>query len=493
MSEINKLIENIGQDAQKGKILLIGDIMLDQYVKGSVSRISPEGPIPVFHVSNENHVLGGVGNVLANLASLKVDSFVISLVGDDENGHLLSNIITASHIPTDGLIKDKDRPTITKTRYVSQNQQLLRVDREDSAAISNDLEKKILSLAEKQIHDTAIMVLSDYGKGVLTPSLIQSLIALARQNDITVLVDPKGNDYSIYKGATILTPNRKELSEATHGMATRSDDDIEQAAQKLIDDHDIEYVFATRSEDGISVIPKKGSPTHLRTKSIEVYDVSGAGDTVVAVTAAVLAAGGDLIGAAKVANIAGAIVVSKSGTATVTKNEISQYINKNTAKLLEATPRDLAKDQIKKWQEKGLKVGMTGGCFDIIHYGHVNYLAKAKEKCDRLVVCLNHDASVRILKGETRPINDQNARASVIAALSSVDMVVFFGAEKPEEDNTPSDIIAYLQPDILMKGGDYTVDQLPEGKIVLSYGGQVEIMPLYEGYSTTNIIEKSKS
>jgi len=489
MNNINDLIESIGQ----GKILLIGDIMLDQYIKGGVSRISPEGPIPVFHVLSEDQVLGGAGNVLANLASLGVKPHIIGLIGDDENGRALTNTIKSLGIETDGLIQDSSKPTIVKTRYVSQNQQLLRVDREDASAITKNIEDKILSLATKQINDSSIMILSDYGKGVLTPTLVQSLIALAKKKDIPVLVDPKVHDYDVYKGATIVTPNKKELSAATNNMPTATDEDVTAAAKNIMSNHDIEFVFATRSEDGISVIPKKGEVTHLRTKSIEVYDVSGAGDTVVAVTAAVLAAGGDLVSAAKIANIAGAVVVSKSGTATVTKQEIQNHLSDNQTKLLGATPIGAAKDQIEKWQAKGLKVGFTNGCFDIVHYGHVNYLARAKEKCDRLVMALNHDTSVRILKGPTRPINDENARAAVIAALSSIDLVVLFGAQKEGEDNTPCEIVGYLKPDVLMKGGDYTIDQLPEGKVALSYGGQVEIMPLYEGYSTTNIIEKSKS
>lgn len=488
MSDFNKLIKNIGQ----GKILLIGDIILDQYIKGSVSKISPEGPIPVLNITSENQVLGGAGNVLANLCSLGLSPTCIGLVGNDDNGHIIRNKILSLGANTNHIISDDAKPTIVKSRFVSQNQQLLRVDRENTTPISASIKSDILSRAKNEIHDTSILILSDYGKGILSLDLIQSLISLAKENDIPVLVDPKGNDYTIYNGATIITPNRNELSQATNNMATATDNDIELAAQKIIQQCHIDYIFATRSEDGISVIPKTGAAIHLRTKSIEVYDVSGAGDTVVAATAAALAAGGDLVDAAKIANIAGAIVVAKSGTATVTISEIENYIQKNTPKTLSAKSWEDTIDQIDKWQAKGLKVGFTNGCFDIIHYGHVHYLARAKEKCDRLVVGLNHDKSVRILKGKTRPINDQNARAAVMAALSCVDAVVYFGAQNDGDDNTPCAIVDALKPDILMKGGDYTIDQLPEGKVAQSYGGTVEIMPLYEGYSTSNIIEKSK-
>ncbi len=488
MNDFNQLIKDLG----KGKILLIGDIMLDQYIKGTVRKISPEGPIPVLNITSENQVLGGTGNVLANLCALGVKAICIGLIGNDDNGQIIRNKISSFGANTDNIISNDEKPTIVKTRFVSQNQQLLRVDRENTATISTAIKDDILTRAKNEIHDASILILSDYGKGLLSPDLIQSLIHMAKDNNVPVLVDPKGSDYTIYKGATIITPNRNELSQSTNNMATATDNDIEIAANILIQQCHIDYVFATRSEDGISVIPRDGTPTHLRTKSIEVYDVSGAGDTVVAVTAAALAAGGDLIDAAKIANIAGALVVAKSGTATVTVSEIENYIQKNAPKILGAKSLEETKDQIDKWQAKGLKVGFTNGCFDILHYGHVNYLARAKEKCDRLVIGLNHDKSVKILKGETRPINDQNARAAVMAALSSVDAVVYFGADVEGGDNTPCAIVDALKPDIFMKGGDYTIDQLPEGKVVQSYGGQVKIMPLYDGYSTTNIIEKSK-
>ncbi len=488
MSNFNQLIKNLN----KGKILLVGDIMLDQYIKGKVSKISPEGPIPVLNITSEEQVLGGAGNVLANLCALGLNPICIGLIGNDDNGKIICNKMKSLGANTDNIIKSDEKPTIVKTRFVSQNQQLLRVDRENTQTISTAIKEDILRRAKKEMSEASILILSDYGKGVLSQDLIQSLIHLGNENNIPVLVDPKGNNYTIYNGATIITPNRNELSHATNHMATATDYDIEHAAQKLMEECNINFVFATRSEDGISVIPNQGTPTHLRTKSIEVYDVSGAGDTVVAVTAAALAAGGDLIDAARIANIAGAIVVAKSGTATVTITEIENYIQKNSPKTIGARSWEDTKDQIDKWQAKGLKVGFTNGCFDILHYGHVNYLARAKEKCDHLIIGLNHDKSVKILKGDTRPINDQNARATVIAALSSVDAVVYFGADIEGQDNTPCEIVNFLKPDILMKGGDYTIDQLPEGKVVQSYGGQVEIMPLYEGYSTTNIIEKSK-
>ena len=489
MSNFNDLVGNFNQ----GNILLVGDIMLDEYVRGDVSRISPEGPIPVLKVLNQDNVLGGAGNVLANLKAIGANATFIGVIGDDSAGQTISEKIRDCGSDTNALIIDKARPTTVKTRFMAQNQQLLRVDNEDGSTISAQIESQILKSAQSHISNANIMVLSDYGKGVLTPSLIRALIKMAQDKNIPVMVDPKGTDYSVYSGATLLTPNKKELSEATNHMPVKTNADVVTAARYLIKEFDIKNVMATRSDDGISVIPHQGDASHYRTKSIAVYDVSGAGDTVVAVTAACLAAGGSFDDAAQISNAAGAIVVAKVGTATLTQKEILNYLgDTDSVQNLGVTDLDRAKDQIRKWQAQGLKVGFTNGCFDILHYGHVNYLAQAKQKCDRLVLGLNHDKSVKILKGDTRPINDEGARASVMAALSSIDMVVYFGAQNPDDDNTPCEIVGFLKPDILMKGGDYTIDQLPEGQVALSYGGQVEIMPLYDGYSTTNIIEKSK-
>ncbi len=492
-------LKQVIQGFMEQKILLIGDVMLDSFVYGEVSRISPEGPIPVLLKSKEEMMLGGAGNVFANLQALGCDTNFIGVIGHDNAGHQISDMVSEKGGNAASLIATNTRPTTLKTRYVSQNQQLLRVDQEDAGNVSDDIQQKIFEKAETLIMDAKVLILSDYGKGILTPILIQKLIKLAKKNNVPVIVDPKGKDFSIYKGATIVTPNRNELSLATGGLAVKSDDEIEAAAKALIKQSGIESVFATRSEDGMSVIGKKGNAIHLDTKAQEVFDVSGAGDTVVASIAASIAAGANNENAAQIANVAGGLAVAKLGTAIIRQDELSQAAAENNLPVIKAhgismiADTESAVEKIKLWQSQGLKVGFTNGCFDIVHYGHVNYLSQAREKCDRLVVGLNHDQSVRVLKGESRPINDEMARATVIAALGSVDMVVFFGAEKAGEDNTPFALVDVLRPDILMKGGDYTIDQLPEGQVVLAYGGEVDIMPLYEGYSTTNIIEKSAS
>ena len=445
-------------------------------------------------------MLGGAGNVYANLKALGTNVHMFSVVGDDDAATKINNIINDLGINKTYLIVDNSRPTIEKTRYISQNQQLLRVDYERLDPLSDFVQRDMLSQIEAIIGDMAVIVLSDYGKGVLTPWLIHKLIRLGKKNKIPVIVDPKGKDFSLYKGATIVTPNKKELSEATQGHDVKTDQDIEAACSKLIKQSGIETVFATRSEDGMSVVSKKSDAIHLPTQAQEVYDVSGAGDTVVAAIAASIAADASYEEAAKIANIAGGLAVAKVGTAIIRQDELSQAAENQDNKPAIQKPYGIssifsdwneAKEKVQAWQAQGLKVGFTGGCFDILHYGHVNYLNKARDKCDRLVLALNHDQSVRILKGPTRPINDEMARATVMAALGCIDMVVFFGAKKEDEDNTPCALIDVVRPDILMKGGDYTVDQLPEGKVVLAYGGEVDIMPLYEGYSTTSIIEKS--
>jgi D-beta-D-heptose 7-phosphate kinase/D-beta-D-heptose 1-phosphate adenosyltransferase len=306
-----------------------------------------------------------------------------------------------------------------------------------------------------------------------------------------VLVDPKGLDFSIYNGADIITPNRKELSQAVGGLPTKTDEEIMVAANKIRATCDIKTVVATRSEDGMSIIGE-GQPLHLKTQAREVFDVSGAGDTVIATIAAAWGTGANLQQAVMLANMAGGIVVGKVGTTPIRSQELLEALQ-GVESLGHQAPLmgwDAAEEIVRGWKAKGLKVGFTNGCFDILHYGHVNYLNHARGQCDRLIVGLNHDVSVKILKGPSRPVNDEVARATVMGALGAVDLVVLFGAEKTGDDNTPCAIIEKLQPDIFFKGGDYTLETLPEAKIVQSYGGEVSIMNLYEGYSTTGTIEK---
>lgn len=487
-------------------VLVIGDVMLDRFIYGRVDRISPESPVPVLAAESTETMLGGAGNVVANLVSLGAKPVIVSVKGNDEAGSAIDDILRAQNVDTGGMMVDADRPTICKNRYIGRNQHLLRVDFEEVRDLSPALEEKALDFIREALDGADSVVLSDYGKGVLTDKVITETIKAANAKGVPVIVDPKRADYSIYGGATAITPNRKELSAATDGMAVGSDAEIEAACAALLDKVSAEAIVATRSEAGMSAVPRDGAPVHIRHTIHEVFDVSGAGDTVVAVVAAALGAGAALPVAATLANMAGGIAVSQIGTSQVKTDEIEAALlggDQETGQAEEKTARhstrmphvcadDAAAAQIRDWQAQGLRVGFTNGCFDILHFGHVSYLNNARDKCDRLVVGLNHDQSVRILKGPERPVNDENARAAVIGALGSVDMVVFFGATAAGEDNTPCGVLDILRPDVIFKGGDYKIEDLPEAKVVLAYGGAVDIMPLYEGHSTTGIIEKSR-
>lgn len=473
-------------------ILVVGDIMLDQFVYGHVERISPESPVPVLSIARETMMLGGAGNTLCNLAHLGCKGSVLSVVGDDAHGKTVRGMAIELGLDVSGLVASDERPTSVKTRFLAGHQQLLRSDFEHVRDLPSQYENMLLERAKTLMAGVKCVVLSDYGKGVLTPRVIRAIIDLAKAHGALVLVDPKGKDYSKYRGADIVTPNKKELSEASGGAKLGDDSQVVEAANHVIENCGIGAVVATRSQDGMSVIRAGQEPVHIRSAAdIEVFDVSGAGDSVIATLAASLAVGADLAQAAGLANIAGSIVVAKVGTAPIRAQELIDALEQRDGLahggIMSAQE---AAEQISRWKARGQTVGFTNGCFDVLHYGHVTYLADARKKCDRLVVGLNRDASIRILKGETRPVHEENARAGVLAALASVDMVVLFGAHNTGEDNTACALIEQLQPDIYFKGGDYTIDQIPEAPSVLKSGGIVDIMPVYEGHSTTNSIKK---
>ncbi len=492
-------------------VLVAGDLMLDRFVYGDVHRISPESPVPVLSIRSEDAMLGGAGNVLSNLHGLGVRPVLLAAVAADEPGTRLRGLVRACGADETLLLEVSDRPTTIKTRYLAAHQQLLRTDFEKIKALEPAAEQALLAKAERAIKGAGAVVLSDYGKGVLTPVVIEGLIRLARAQNIPVLVDPKGGDYAIYRGAAVVTPNRKELSEATKGAATGSDQEVVAAATGLIERTGINAVVATRSQDGMSIVRARADgkgyeePVHLRTQALEVFDVSGAGDTVIATIAAGLAVGADLVQAAALANVAAGVVVAKVGTAPILQADLQSRL-KTTDVDVRADGAGAARvidrfheapvcswaeaaDQVRRWKIRGLKVVFTNGCFDILHRGHVDYLNQARARCDRLVIGLNADASVRRLKGAGRPVNDQDARAAVLAALGAVDMVVIFGSEAAEDDK-PLEIIRALSPAMAFKGGDYRMEDLPEAALVKSLGGEMVIMPHYEGHSTTGTIKK---
>ncbi len=487
------------------RVVVVGDIMLDRFVYGDVERISPEAPIPVLKVRHETTMLGGAGNVLSNLRGLDVAATVVSVIGADAPGRDVRALVTERGAPADGLVETGDRPTIIKTRFLAAHQQLLRTDYEQALAIPASVEDRVIDRATAALEGAGALILSDYGKGVLTPRVITALMDAARGMGIPVLVDPKGGDYGIYRGAYAVTPNRKELGEATGGLPTGTDAAVVAACQALMARAGIDNVVATRSQDGMSVVPKDGQPIHLRTEALEVFDVSGAGDTVIAAIAAALAAKAGLREAACIANCAGGIVVAKVGTAAIRRAELREALLHRDLALSAGGDAGVvdrvrearivregeARDIVRRWQARGLRIGLTNGCFDIVHPGHVGYLNRARDRCDRLVVGLNSDASVRRLKGPARPVNDEQARAMVMAALGSVDLVVLFGDDPAEEDKA-SRLVESLRPDIYFKGADYTEDQIPEAKVARGYGGDVCLVPLHEGHSTTATISRMK-
>ncbi|MCB9978945.1 MAG: D-glycero-beta-D-manno-heptose-7-phosphate kinase [Rhodospirillales bacterium] len=498
---LGQIIESMAGKA----ILVVGDIMLDRFVSGTVERISPESPVPVLSIRRENRMLGGAGNVVSNLSGLKSRPILVSLTGSDEDGASVRALAEGMGADCTGLFTDSSRPTTVKTRFLAGHQQLLRADFEQTSPISVPCAEQILAAAKAALPQVGALVLSDYGKGVLTDDLLADLIAAARTRNIPVLVDPKGRNYARYRGASVVTPNRKELAEASDGGPLPDDDSVVAAAHRVCAASGIDAMVATRAAEGMTIIRKKpGSPDferplHLRAQAREVYDVSGAGDTVIATLAAALAAGASLSQAASLANRAGGIVVGKVGTAPIRAAELTQALrtpdtpraddraDSERVQIAPVLDMEAAVEQVRLWQARGLKVGFTNGCFDILHPGHVGLLAQARGKCDRLVVGLNHDESVRRLKGPSRPVNTHADRATVIGALGAVDLVVFFGAN-PAENDTPLSIIQALRPDILFKGGDYTIETVVGAEFVQRSGGQVCLLSFAPGHSTTGII-----
>ena len=481
----DSILINLINNLHDTSVLCIGDVMLDQFIYGEVERISPEAPVPVLRVCRDMAMLGGAGNVVRNLVALGSTPSFVSLIGDDSAGkEILQKISEHSQI-NPLIITETDRKTTVKTRFFGGSQQLLRSDRETLKPLSTESKERLLAKSFDLIPQAGVIILSDYGKGVLTTDVIQSLIEKAYQAHRPVLIDPKGNDYSVYRGATVVTPNRKELHEATQ-MPVDDDESIVSAARFLIDHCGINNVLVTRSQDGMTLVTGQGDIHHLPAQAREVFDVSGAGDTVIATLATALAGGVPLLDAARLSNVAAGIVVGKVGTAVAYISDLVQALRlaetvQEDAKIVD---RLTASHRIELWRQQGYTVGFTNGCFDLLHPGHISLLKQSKMHCDRLVVGLNSDSSVHSLKGPTRPIQSESARATVLASLSTVDLVVIF------DESTPLELISTLKPDTLIKGADYTVDQVVGADVVQSYGGKVYLAKLVEGQSTTATINK---
>jgi D-beta-D-heptose 7-phosphate kinase/D-beta-D-heptose 1-phosphate adenosyltransferase len=467
---------------KRASVLVVGDAMLDRYVYGHVGRISPEAPVPVLSVDREVAMPGGAGNVVRNLTALGAAVAFLSVVGDDQAGSDLTGLIGGQPGVEPWLLVQGGRCTTTKTRFIAAGQQMLRADHEVARAIHPRLADRMVRIAQDTVAATKVMVLSDYRKGVLAGDVPERLIAAARAAGRKVIVDPKGDDYAIYAGADLITPNRAELRLAT-GMSVESEPALVAAARSLRDRHGFGAVLVTRSEDGMTLV-EGDAVHHFPAEAPEVADVSGAGDTVVAVVAAGMAAGLPLAVSARLSNIAAGLAVGKVGTAVARDSDILEALSAERGALRKVVSRMKATEQAERWRQRGYRVGFTNGCFDLLHPGHVHLLEQARSWCDRLVVGLNADESVRRLKGPTRPVQSEAARAAVLASLATVDLVVLF------EEDTPEALIEVIRPDVLVKGADYRVDQVVGGPLVQEWGGVVRLAELLPGNSTTATVAR---
>ena len=471
-------------DLQAAKVVCVGDVMLDRFVYGEVTRVSPEAPIPVCRVTNETAMLGGAGNVVRNLVSVGASVTFVSVTGDDDIAGDVELLLRDLAGVAPHLFREKDRPTTSKIRYVAGGQQLLRADREITTPIADDVADAVFRAAESALSDAGVLIVSDYGKGTVTPALVARLIAAAKAAGKPVIVDPKSRDFTRYAGASLITPNLKELGEAADGELS-SEADIVDAARGLLARADIASMLVTRGAQGMSLV-SADSADHFPSRAREVFDVSGAGDTVLALLAAGIAAGMPALEAAQLANVAAGIVVGKTGTAVVYADDLLEELNDLAGHKGPQPPLRLeaALDRIGTWKARGDKIGFTNGCFDLLHPGHVSLLASARSNCDRLVVGLNSDASVKRLKGENRPMQNEAARAAVLSSLETVDLVVVF------DEDTPEALLKEVRPDVLIKGADYTIETVVGADLVQSYGGRVVLADIVEGFSTTATIAR---
>ncbi len=479
-STLIPLVESLSGKA----VLCVGDTMLDRYVYGTVERISPESPVPILRVDREMKVLGGAGNVLRNLLALGAQASIVTVLGDDAAADDIEALLAECGNSNAVFTKAPGRKTTVKNRFLASSQQMLRCDWESVEPLPTPSRLKILTTATEMMPDHAVLLLSDYAKGAVNGRMARDLITAAHHANRLVVVDPKGPDYDRYRGADIITPNRRELEEAV-GRSLSSGEETD-AAKDLAGLFGFGAVIVTLGRDGMVLATRDGETAAMPTNAREVFDVSGAGDTAAAVVAAAMAAGASIHQAAELANVAAGIVVGKVGTAVAYSSELVQALHRHDlsraeTKLLALEP---VRDRIAVWRRQGMKIGFKNGCFDLLHPGHVSLLAQARAACDRLVVGLNNDDSVARLKGPSRPFQSEAARATVLASLASVDIVVMFS------DDTPLELIKALRPDVLIKGADYRIDQIVGADVVQAYGGQVLLANVEPGFSTSATIER---
>jgi D-beta-D-heptose 7-phosphate kinase/D-beta-D-heptose 1-phosphate adenosyltransferase len=479
-AELKDRIERLGRP----RILVVGDLILDRYVTGAVERISPEAPIPVLFAAADEDRLGGAGNVAANLRAMEAEVEVVGVVGDDARGRRMCELLEKIGCDASGCAKDPRRPTTEKTRLISGVQQMLRVDWENSASIDDGIAERILRELPERIRRAKAVILSDYGKGLLTSRVIAGAIEAARRAKVPVLVDPKGSDYSRYRGATLVTPNRKEAEEAL-GRKLRELDEMPKAAQDLIAQADLQAAVITLGAEGMFHLSRGGKSGHVPTVARAVFDVTGAGDTVISHLALGLGDGLDLDVAVNLANHAAGIVVGKRGAASVTRAELASALGRARAGSRKIALGAELDRMLERWRGEKLRIVFTNGCFDILHAGHIQYLRFARSRGDVLIVGVNDDESVRRLKGPTRPVNSLADRMEVLAALEMVDGVSSFA------EDTPAKIVERVSPSVLVKGADWKDKGVVGREWVESHGGEVVLAPLLPGRSTSEILERA--
>ena len=467
------------------RVLVLGDVILDRYVAGQAARLSPEAPIPVLRPSKTHATLGGAANVALNIATLGGSAILVGLIGQDTAGIEMTALLGTQPAIAAELVTVPDRPTTAKTRFLAGQHQILRLDEETTAPATGTMAEALLERFAAALDRADVVVLSDYAKGVLSDAVLAPALAAAAARGVMVIADPKRADFGAYAGATVLTPNEAETRLATRIEAIE-DDGAERAGTAALATTGGQAVLVTRSEKGLTLVRRDLPPLHLPTRARAVADVSGAGDTLVAALAVALAVGAALPDAAAIANATAGLSVAKPGTATVAAEEVlaALHMRELVATDSKVADNDAARTQVAAWRAAGLKVGFANGCFDLIHPGHVRLLSEARAACDRLVVALNTDDSVRRLKGPTRPVQNETARATVMASLAPVDLVTLF------DEDTPLRLISLLRPDVLVKGADYTVEQVVGHDIVTEWGGKVVLVDLREGFSTTGTIRR---
>jgi D-beta-D-heptose 7-phosphate kinase/D-beta-D-heptose 1-phosphate adenosyltransferase len=475
----------IVRNFHSARVLVIGDVILDRYVTGSVQRLSPEAPIPVLRPANDRATLGGAANVALNIVTLGGQAVLVGVTGNDVAGDEVARLVSTTPGIVSALIRIGGRPTTSKTRFMTGSHQLLRLDEETTAPLDQAGLAAVMAAVEVGLAGCDVIVLSDYAKGVLCDGVLDAILERASQAGRLVIADPKRPDFAAYRGASILTPNEHEVRVATRIEADH-DVQADRAGRVALDATGGQAVLVTRSAKGLTLVRRDAETLHIPTRAREVADVSGAGDTLVAALAVALGAGAGLPEAAMLANATAGISVAKQGTATVSRQELLDELHLHE---LVATDRKVASLEnaqriVADWHHRGLKVGFANGCFDLIHPGHVRLLSEARAACDRLIVALNTDASVKRLKGPTRPLQNEKARATVMASMTPVDLVMLF------DEDTPLEMIEVLRPDVLVKGSDYTVDQVVGGDLVQGWGGKVVLVTLRDGHSTTGTIRR---